>query len=150
STFKDEGGCGSIATEEPIDAIHHHGHQINARSGDFDIEEEHRDFSPSNHPVEQFFKMRNTITLLLVTIFLTITEVRTKLCERQLTYGPAELTAIGWTGTIADDRLKARGAQECRVLIRIPIMPEHNLRILGQAEVALEPIGPFLLHGTLK
>src|SRR5215831_6685558 len=83
STFKDESWGGSIASEESIDAIHHHRHQIDAGSGDFYIEEEHGDFSPSNHPVEQFFKMRNTITLLLVTVLLTIAEVRTKLCERQ-------------------------------------------------------------------
>src|SRR6266480_3778686 len=105
STFKDEGRCGSIASEEAIDAIQHHRHQVDARRGDFYIEEEHGDFSPSNHPVEQFFEMRNTITMLLVTVLLTIAEVRTKLCERQLTYGPAELAAIRWTGTIADDRL---------------------------------------------
>jgi hypothetical protein len=29
-------------------------------------------------------------------------------------------------------------------------MPEHNLLILGKAEVALEPVGSLLLHGALK
>ena len=150
STFKDEGRCGPIAGEESIDAVHHHRYQIDARSGDFYIEEERSDVSPSNHPVEQLFKMRNAITILLVTVLRTIAEVRTELCERQLTDRPAELASIRWTGTIADDRLKTRGAQECLVLIRIPIMPEHDLLILGEAEVALEPIGSLLLHGALK
>src|SRR5262249_17985863 len=109
STFKDEGRCGPIAGEEPVDTVHHHRHQIDAHSGDFYIEEERGDFSPPSHPVKQFFKMRHAITLLLVTVLLTIAEVRTKLCERQLTYGPAELASIGWTRTIADDRLKTRG-----------------------------------------
>jgi hypothetical protein len=149
-TFKDEGRCGPIASEESIDAVHHHRHQIDARSRDFDIEEERSDVSPSNYPVEQFFKMRYAITLLLVTILLVIAEVRTELCERQFTDGLAELASIRWTGTIADDRLKTRGAQECCVFIRIPIMPEHNLLIFGKAEVALEPVGSLLLHGTLK
>ena len=119
-------------------------------SGNFYIEEERSDVSPSNHPVEQLFKMRYAITMLLVTILLTIAEVRTELCKRQLTDGLTKLASIRWTGTVGDDRLKTRGAQECRVLIRIPIMPEHDLLILGEAEVALEPIGPILLHGTLK
>src|SRR5262249_7716002 len=45
---------------------------------------------------------------------------------------------------------KTRGAQERLVLIRIPIMPEHNLLILGEAEVAFQPVGSILLHGALK
>ena len=93
STFKDEGRCRPIASEESIDAVHHHRHQIDARSGDFYIEEERGDLSPSNHPVEQLFKTRNAITILLVTVLLTIAEVRTELCERQLTDGPAELAS---------------------------------------------------------
>src|SRR5262249_8199784 len=85
STFKDESRCRPITIEKSIDAVHHHRHQIDTRSGDFYIEEECGDFSPSSHPVEQLFKMWDAIPLLLVTILLTVAEVRTKLCERQFT-----------------------------------------------------------------
>src|SRR5919198_944413 len=149
-TFKDEGRGGPIARQESIDAVHHHRHQIDARRGDFYIEEKRSDVSPSNYPVEQLFKMRHAITMLLVTVLLAIAEVRTKLCERQFTDRLAELASIRWTGTIADDRFKPRGAQECLVLIRVPIMPEHDLPILGETEVALKSIGSILLHGALK
>jgi hypothetical protein len=88
--------------------------------------------------------------MLLLTVLLAIAEVCKKLCERQLTERLAELASVRWTGTIADERLNPRGAQECLGLIRIPVMPEHNLLIPGKAEVALEPVGPILLHGALK
>jgi len=136
--------------QESIDTVHHHRHQIETRRGDFYIEEERGDFSPSSHPVEQLFKMRHTITILLIPVLRAIAEVRAELCERQLTDRLAEFATLGWTGTIADDWLKTQGTQEGLGCIRIPVMPEHDLLIPGEAEVKLEPVGSILLHGVLK
>ena len=80
STFKDESRCGPIVSQEFIDAVHHYRHQIKARGGDFYIEEEHRDFSPSNRPVEQLFEIRK-MQLRCFWSPSFITKVRTKLCD---------------------------------------------------------------------
>ena len=50
------------------------------------------------------------MTIRLVTVLLSIAEVRTHLCERQRTDSLAELASLRWTGTITDNRLKPRGA----------------------------------------